>query len=90
MAIDFEKDSGILKALGHPVRLKIVAGLMETGGCNVSKIVRQLGVPQSTVSQHLAKLRHAGVLSPRKNGVQICYCVNDRRVEALVKAMKGK
>jgi DNA-binding transcriptional ArsR family regulator len=89
MAIDYVRDSEVLKALGHPVRLKIVSGLMGSDGCNVNKIVEQLGIPQSTVSQHLAKLRHAKVLVPRKEGVKTCYCVADKRIAALVKAMKG-
>ncbi|HPJ71838.1 MAG TPA: metalloregulator ArsR/SmtB family transcription factor, partial [bacterium] len=46
----------LLKALGHPVRLKIVDGLM-SHSCNVGEIVDGLGLPQSTVSQHLAVLR---------------------------------
>lgn len=66
MAIDFKNDSEIFKALGHPVRLKIVAGLLDSDGCNVNKIVAQLKIPQSTVSQHLAKLRIAGILTPKK------------------------
>ena len=89
MAIDFEKDSEILKALGHPVRLKIVAGLIESDGCNVTKMVAQLGIPQSTVSQHLATLRHAKVLVCQKDGTKICYHLADRRITGLVKALKG-
>jgi ArsR family transcriptional regulator len=89
MAMDYEKDSTVLKALGHPVRLQIVAGLLETDGCNVNKMVSRLKIPQSTVSQHLATLRHAGVLVPEKNGVQICYRVADKRIAGLVKLLKG-
>ena len=87
--IQFEKDSEILKALGHPVRLKIVMGLMENDGCNVNKIVAQLGIPQSTVSQHLATLRRSGVLVPQKQGVKTCYHVADKRIENLIKVLRG-
>jgi ArsR family transcriptional regulator len=89
MTIEFEKDSRVLKALGHPIRLKIVAGLLESDGCNVNKMVAQLGIPQSTVSQHLATLRHAGILVHQKEGVKTCYRVGDKRIVALVKALKG-
>jgi ArsR family transcriptional regulator len=89
MAIDFEKDSEVLKALGHPIRLKIVAGLLESDGCNVNKMVAQLGIPQSTVSQHLATLRHAKVLVHKKEGTKSCYRVADKRIAGLVKALKG-
>ena len=89
MSINFEKDSEVLKALGHPIRLKIVAGILGSDGCNVNEIVSKLGIPQSTVSQHLAKLRHAGVLIPKKEGVKTCYGVGDKRILGLIKSLKG-
>ena len=89
MVINFEKDSEVLKALGHPARLKIVAGLLEKGGCHVNKIVAQMGIPQSTVSQHLATLRRANVLVPEKKGVKTCYGIADKRIVGLIKSLKG-
>lgn len=89
MAINFGRDSELLKALGHPVRLKIVAGLLESNGCNVNKMVAELRIPQSTVSQHLATLRHAKVLIYQKAGTKICYRVADKRIAGLVKALRG-
>ena len=89
MAIDFDKDSKVLKALGHPIRLKIAVGLLESDGCNVNKMVAQLKIPQSTVSQHLAILRHAGVLTHQKEGVKTCYRIADRKIVGLIKALKG-
>ena len=86
MAIDFENDSALLKALGHPIRLQIVQGLLNHE-CNVNTIVAKLGIPQSTASQHLAVLRNQGILQIRKEGVKICYRVNDARVEALLKVL---
>jgi DNA-binding transcriptional ArsR family regulator len=88
VAIDFEKDSETLKALGHPIRIKIVIGLLGSDGCNVNKIVNQLKIPQSTVSQHLAKLRHARILVPRKEGVKTCYRIADKRISRLIAALK--
>jgi len=89
MGIDLEKDSETLKALGHPIRLKIVVGLLGSDGCNVNKIVSRLKIPQSTVSQHLAKLRHAHILVPIKEGVNTCYCIKDKRVSCLIAALKS-
>jgi len=89
MAMDFSRDSEILKALGHPVRLKIVTGLLGNDGCNVNKMVAKLSIPQSTVSQHLATLRHAGVVVHEKDGTKICYRVAHKRIAALLKALKG-
>lgn len=47
----------LLKVLAHPVRLCIVKGLLENGGCNVTYMQNCLNAPQSTVSQHLQKLK---------------------------------
>lgn len=74
----------IFKALGHPVRLKIVAGLIDNP-CHVNEVVAGLGLPQSTVSQHLGILRNRGIISPRKEGVKTCYLVTDSRVREIIK-----
>ncbi len=88
-SIDFNKDSEILKAIGHPVRLKMICGLITEYECNVTKMVRKLGLPQSTVSQHLAILKNKGIIKPRKNGVKTCYDVIDKRVQDIIKILKS-
>ncbi|OGS20254.1 MAG: hypothetical protein A3J83_07365 [Elusimicrobia bacterium RIFOXYA2_FULL_40_6] len=87
MGIDYKKDSEILKSLGHPLRLQIVVGLLENDGCNVNKMVDQLGLPQSTVSQNLAILRHNGVIVCRREGVQNCYRIADKRIVKIIRAL---
>jgi ArsR family transcriptional regulator len=82
--INFEKDSEILKALGHPVRLRIVCGLLREDECNVNKMVEELNIPQSTVSQHLGILKSRGIIEPRKEGVKTCYRVVDKRVREII------
>lgn len=82
--MDFEKDSEILKALGHPVRLKIVVGLMDKKECNVNTIVEKLKIPQSTASQHLGVLRSRGIIAPKKKGVETCYYVSDERIRKII------
>jgi len=85
---DWHKKQGeVLKALGHPVRLKIIEGLMREE-CNVNKIVECLGLPQSTVSQHLAILRNKGIIVPNRQGVQNCYQVVDEKVRQLMALLK--
>ncbi len=75
---DYNNKSEILKAIAHPVRLCIVKGLLEKKQCNVSHMQECLELPQSTVSQHLAKLKAAGIIEGTRNGLEICYCiVND-------------
>lgn len=73
-----EEKAKILKALSHPIRLCIVKGLMEEEGYNVSKMQSCLQIPQSTLSQHLTKLKDLRILEGKRNGVEInYYVVND-------------
>jgi ArsR family transcriptional regulator len=84
--MDYEKDSELLKILGHPVRLRMAEGLMKNE-CNVNKIMEVLNIPQSTASQHLGKLKSAGIVVSRKEGVRTCYRVTDPRVRAIIKTL---
>lgn len=70
----FASEAEILKVLGHPIRLKIVAGLC-TKECNVKHIWECLGLPQATVSQHLALLKHKGIIEGKREGVEVHYSV---------------
>jgi DNA-binding transcriptional ArsR family regulator len=88
MSFDPEKDSELLKALCNPIRLKMIAGLMQQDGCNVSKIVTKLGISQSNASQHLAILRRAGILTARRKGTMTCFSVTDKRAISIVKALQ--
>lgn len=73
---NYQEVSEILKkVLGHPVRLCIVDGLLRNKGCNVSFMQSCLNIPQSTVSQHLAKLKSAGIIVGERNGLEIKYKV---------------
>ncbi|MEU4250392.1 metalloregulator ArsR/SmtB family transcription factor [Amycolatopsis sp. NPDC026612] len=67
--------AGMLRALGHPVRLGIMRRLAaepETCACDFSDVFT---LKQPTVSQHLKVLREAGLVTTRRRGTQICYSV---------------
>ena len=83
-----EQHAALLKAISHPIRLCIVNGLMSEKGCNVSKIEGCLGVPQSTVSQHLGKLKSAGIVEGRRNGTEVNYYVINEDVKKIVNCLK--
>ncbi len=83
----YTETAELLKVLAHPVRLCIVNGLIENGGCNVSHMQECLNIPQSTVSQHLQKLKSAGVIEGKRNGLEMNYKVCDERVIAFIKNM---
>lgn len=77
----------LLKVLGHPVRLCIVKNLTRRGEANVSHMQECLAMPQSTVSQHLAKLRAYGVIEARRRGKEVFYSVCDDKVRKLVEVL---
>jgi DNA-binding transcriptional ArsR family regulator len=80
----------LLKALAHPVRLCIINGLFETGECNVTHMQCCLQIPQSTISQHLQKLRVAKIIKGTRNGLEVNYSIADERVHALIKVLNGE
>ena len=89
MGINYEKVSETLKALAHPARLKIVVGLLKDE-CNVAQIQKVLGLPQSTISQHLRILKNAGIIKGRREGTKTCYRVVDVRVRKIAEIIKRK
>jgi len=87
MELDLQKYTELaemLKTLAHPVRLCIVKGLITKGTCNVNHMQSCLNIPQSTVSQHLQKLKSAGIISGVRSGLEINYSICDQRVVQLV------
>lgn len=83
----YSKEAEILKVLGHPIRLKIVAGLC-TRECNVKHIWECLGLPQATVSQHLALLKNKGVIEGTREGVEVHYSVVNPLVRRLLEVIE--
>jgi DNA-binding transcriptional ArsR family regulator len=68
----FERQAQICKAFAHPGRLRIL-DLLGKGERGVSELQRELGISKTSLSQQIAILKSAGVLSTRRNGKQI-YC----------------
>ncbi|OGU09820.1 MAG: transcriptional regulator [Geobacteraceae bacterium GWC2_58_44] len=83
------KEAEILKVLGHPIRLKIVAGLCARE-CNVKHIWECLGLPQATVSQHLALLKNKGVIEGTRDGVEVHYAVVSPLVRRLLEVIEDQ
>ncbi|NGZ75319.1 ArsR/SmtB family transcription factor [Saccharibacillus alkalitolerans] len=86
----FDEPANLLKALSHPIRLCIVRGLMRKKKCNVSYMQECLDIPQSTISQHLQKLRAAGIVTTERKGLEVNYILADQRIEEVVKALFGE
>ena len=86
-AEDIEIASRSLKAMSHPLRLKILCTLGSREVC-VQGIVDNVGTSQSNISQHLAILRDKGILSSRKDANKVYYRVGDERTLRLIGMMQ--
>ncbi|NTV09247.1 MAG: winged helix-turn-helix transcriptional regulator [Zoogloea sp.] len=76
-----------LKAMSHPLRLKILCVVGDQESC-VQEIVDAVGTSQSNISQHLAILRDKGVLQTRKDANRVYYRVGDPRTLQLIVMMR--
>lgn len=63
------------KALAHPARIAILQQLLKSESCICGDLVEELGLAQSTISQHLKEMKEAGLIKGRIEGVSICYCL---------------
>ncbi len=84
---DVDRASRALKAMSHPLRLKILCTLGDQE-VSVQEIVEQVGTSQSNISQHLAILRDKGILASRKDANRVYYRVSDFRTLKLIGMMR--
>jgi ArsR family transcriptional regulator len=70
----------IAKALGHPARIHIVRLLLEKQSCIGCDIVDEVGLAQSTVSEHLRILKAAGIITGEIERPRVCYSLNPSRL----------
>ena len=84
---DIERASRSLKAMSHPLRLKILCTLGDNE-ISVQDIVENVGTSQSNISQHLAVLRDKGILASRKDANRVYYRVGDARTLRLIGMMQ--
>ena len=84
---DIDRASRSLKAMSHPLRLKILCTLGDQE-ISVQDIVEHVGTSQSNISQHLAILRDKGILDSRKDANRVYYRVGDQRTLRLIDMMR--
>jgi len=77
----------MIRVLGHPVRLRIVECL-EGGERTVGDIQAVLHVAQAAVSQQLARMRAAGIVHGRRDGVNVYYAIADERVIQMLDCLR--
>ncbi len=83
----YENYAEKLKALGHPVRLRIAVELSEKD-FTVNALCAALDVPQATVSQHLSILRNKGIIEGSRNGTSISYRLSSAPVRDMLEQLR--
>lgn len=78
--------SDLLKLLGHPDRLMILCQL-KTGDQSVGQLAEDLQIKQSPLSQHLARMRHEGVVTCRREAQTMYYSIASEEVASLVSVL---
>ncbi|MDA2452367.1 metalloregulator ArsR/SmtB family transcription factor [Bacillus cereus] len=78
-----EEDVEILKIMAHPIRLRIVNELSKQNTFNVSQLTKILEIPQSSVSQHLSKMK-GKVLKAERKGLEIYYSIRNNKATQIV------
>ena len=78
-----EKAAALLKLIAHPHRLMILCLLLESEK-NVTDLVEAIGINQTAVSNHLAKLRSAGVVEFTRYHRVLQYRINSPQIEAII------
>jgi ArsR family transcriptional regulator len=74
--VDADIVAAIARALAHPARVQIVRMLMERRSCIGCDIVDDIGLAQSTVSEHLRILKAAGIITGEIERPRVCYSLN--------------
>ena len=82
-----EQAARALKAMAHPLRLKILC-ILGNQEVSVQEIVDCVGTSQSNISQHLAILREKGVLRTRKEANRVYYRIGDERTLTFIEMMR--
>ncbi len=79
--VELKQLARFAKALGHPIRLKILQLLNNQACCFTGDLVDVLPIAQSTVSQHLKELKEAGLIQGELNPPRIKYCIDEKNWE---------
>jgi ArsR family transcriptional regulator len=73
--------AAIAKVLGHPARIAILEFLIKLKSCVCGDLVKDIGLAQPTISQHLKELKKAGIIKGKIEGTSVCYCIDQENWE---------
>ena len=66
----------MIKVLGHPARIAILQSIIKAKSCVCGTLVTEIGLAQSTISQHLKELKSIGLIQGTIEGTSVCYCIH--------------
>jgi ArsR family transcriptional regulator, virulence genes transcriptional regulator len=81
--------AAFLRELANERRLMILCQLLEKRELSVMELADQVGLSQSALSQHLARLRENGLVCMRRDGSTIYYAVADKSVGRVLRTLKA-
>lgn len=67
------------KAFSHPARIAIIEHLLKSESCINGDLVDELGLAQSTISQHLSELKQIGIIKGDISGSRMSYCIDKQK-----------
>jgi ArsR family transcriptional regulator len=85
---DYRRMAGMLKGMGHPVRLRILEALLNEGEACVCHLEHHLGERQAYISQQLARLRSLGLVVDRREGLNIYYSLAHDSVGEIMRQVR--
>ena len=86
---ELKSASNVLRAITHPLRMKILDFISKNEPVNVSVIYKKLNLEQSVTSSHLSILRKDGFLITSRDGKKIYYSVNNERIDQVLNSIKS-
>ena len=79
--------AAVMKSLSHEGRLRVLCYLAEAGEISAGELTSRVGLTQSALSQHLAKLRAENLVATRKQAQSVFYRIAEPKVLELLKAL---
>ena len=73
------KISQLAKAFAHPARVAILQHIFNTNTCICGDLIEEIGLAQSTISQHLKELKNIGLITGNIEGTSVCYCIDNTK-----------
>ncbi len=83
ISFDVEMVAAFLAAMANPVRLDVLIAL-SNGERDVGSLAQELGITQSALSQHLAKLRNTSLVKCRRDQKRILYFIADSKIPTML------